>query len=210
MSDYTLYLNKPRIIVFRNVLSHQFCDEVIAKHTADTMNPNSGGQSRVESYAQVTELVEKRGISKGMNPYHYDTISDAIVKHAEIPYAHIEAIDIYNYETGQYLTYHHDYPYDPRQINYYKHGGDRVGTGIFFLNDDFVGGVVHFPRLGVSVPPKKGSFLYFEQGYDESTNWDTIHASTKISKGCKWIASCFFGDRPRVGYNERDHLYANR
>lgn len=203
MTQSTLYLNKPKIIVFDNVLSHEFCDQVIAKHTSDTMNPKSGYQSRVESYFQVTETVENRGISRGMDPYHYDVFASAIVKHADIPFAHIEAIDIYNYEPGQFLSYHHDYPYDPRQINYYKYGGDRVGTGIFFLNDDFVGGYVKFPKLNVVVPPKKGSFLYFEQCYDEETNWDTIHASVKISKGCKWIASCFFGDRPRVGYNIR-------
>ncbi len=207
MSNFTLYLKRPKIIVFHNVLSHEFCDQVIEKHTRDTMNPNSGYQSRMESYTQVTETVEKRGISKGMDPYHYDIFSDAIVKHAEIPYSHIEAIDIYNYEVGGYLSYHHDYPYDPRQINYYKHGGDRVGTGIFFLNDDFDCGHVHFPRLNVNVIPTKGSFLYFEQSYDEETNWDTIHASRKMFRGCKWIASCFFGDRPRVGYNERKNMY---
>lgn len=204
--NVTLYWKKPRIVVFHNVLSHEFCDSVIAKHTADTMYPYSGLKSRQESYAQVVETVENRGISKGMDPYHYDVFSDAIVKYAEMSYSHIEAIDIYNYEPGQFLSYHHDYPYDPRQINYYRHGGDRVGTGIFFLNDDFVGGNVHFPKFDVNVLPKKGSFLYFEQVYDEATNWDTIHASRKMTSGTKWIASCFFGDRPRVGYTSRKEI----
>jgi prolyl 4-hydroxylase len=198
------YLSTPSIVVFENVLTHKQCDEIIEKHIRDSMNPNSGYQSRKESYAQVTEQVENRGISLGMDPRHYDILASAIVKYAEIPFSHIEACDIYNYETGQFLDLHHDYPYDPRQINYYKYGGDRVGTGIFYLNDDFEGGITSFPKLGVDIRPKKGSFLYFKQCYDEATNWSTIHESTKITKGTKWIASCFFADRPRVGYLSKE------
>ena len=203
-------LELPRISVFDNMLTAEFCKQLIAKHSQTGMNKNSGYQSRVESHAQVTEEVENRGISLGVNPYDYDILATAVVQAARIPYSHIEAIDIYIYETGQFLAYHHDYPYDPRQINYYKNGGDRVGTGIFYLNDDFVGGDTFFPKHNVNVTPKTGSFLYFQQDYDEATNWSTIHESKKITAGTKWIASCFFSDRPRVGWSSRDHLYDNK
>jgi prolyl 4-hydroxylase len=197
-------LDFPRISVFDNVLSEEFCDALVARHSALGMNPNSGVQSRQESYQQVTELVENRGISLGVDPYHYDVLATAIFNTAQIPFSHIEAIDVYNYVEGQYLDLHHDYPYDPKQINYYMYGGDRVGTGIFYLNDDFDGGETCFPKHNVNVIPKKGSFLYFQQGYDESTNWSTIHESKLITQGCKWIASCFFSDQPRVGFNKRE------
>jgi prolyl 4-hydroxylase len=203
-------LEFPRISVFDNMLTAKFCERLIDKHSQTGMNKNSGYQSRVESHAQVTEEVENRGISLGVDPYDYDILATAIVQAARIPYSHIEAIDVYNYETGQFLAYHHDYPYDPRQINYYKHGGDRVGTGIFYLNDDFVGGETYFPKHNVSITPKTGSFLYFQQDYDEATNWSTIHESKKITVGTKWIASCFFSDRPRVGWSSRDHLYEDK
>lgn len=199
-----VYLETPSIVVFENALPLDVCNAIIEKHTRDSMNPNSGYQSRKESFAQVTEQVENRGISLGMDPAHYDILVSAIVEYAGIPFSHIEAADIYNYEVGQFLDLHHDYPYDPRQINYYKHGGDRVGTGIFYLNDDFNGGETNFPKLGVSIKPKAGSFLYFKQCYDEATNWSTIHESTKIRSGTKWIASCFFSNGPRVGYSPRN------
>lgn len=198
------HLDIPRISVFDNLLSIEACNSIIERHSRNGMNPNSGIQSRQESFQQVTELVENRGISLGVDPYHYDMLATAIVNSAKIPYSHIEAIDIYNYVEGQYLDLHHDYPYDPRQINYYRYGGDRVGTGIFFLNDNFVGGQTYFPKLNVEIQPKAGSFLYFEQCYDEVTNWSTIHESRLITQGTKWIASCFFSDQPRVGYKVRD------
>lgn len=200
------YHDVPSVVVFENAIPLEVCNAIIEKHQQDKMNPNSGSESRRESFAQVTELVEQRGISLGMDPRHYDIITSAIVKYAEIPFSHIEACDIYNYETGQFLDLHHDYPYDPRQINYYKYGGDRVGSGVFYLNDNFEGGETHFPKLGVSIKPKAGSFLYFKQCYDEETNWSTIHESTIITKGTKWVSACFFSDQPRVGYNPRTEL----
>ena len=199
----TVYCNDPLIVVFDNVVPLDFCQQIIDKHTNDTMNPNSGLQSRTESYAQVTEQVENRGISLGMDPYHYDLLATKISECCEMPISLIEAIDIYNYEVGQYLDLHHDYPYDPKQINYYKLGGDRVGTGIFFLNDNFEGGITKFPKLGVEIKPTAGSFLYFRQSYDEEKNWSTIHESSLITEGCKWIASCFFADRNRAGFIDR-------
>jgi len=204
------FLDFPRISVFDNVLPLEYCKNLISKHTTAGMNNNSGYQSRVESYAQVTEEVEQRSISLGVDPADYDILATAIFNVANVNYNCIEAIDIYNYEKGRYLAYHHDYPYDPRQINYYKYGGDRVGTGIFYLNDDFEGGETFFPHHNVNIIPKAGSFLYFQQGYDEATNWSTIHESKVIKSGTKWIASCFFSDQPRVGWSPRDHLYKDK
>lgn len=209
MNNGKIYCLEPLIIVFENAVPLDVCQEIIYKHIKDGMNPNSGKQSRQESYTQVTEEVENRGISLGMDPYHYNIIAKAIVKNCGIPHSFIEAIDIYNYHEGQFLDLHHDYPYDPKQINYYSHGGDRVGTGILYLNDDFVGGVTKFPKLNVDIVPKAGSLLYFKQSYDEKTNWSTIHESTKILEGTKWVASCFFSEGERIGFTDRENFQAN-
>ena len=210
MANGKVYCEEPLIIVFENAVPDEVCDQIIAKHIADGMNPDSGYQSRQESYAQVTEEVENRGISLGMDPYHYNTIANAIVDNIGIPHSYIEAIDIYNYEVGQFLDLHHDYPYDPKQINYYSHGGDRVGTGILYLNDDMEGGDTVFPKLGVTIKPKKGSLLHFKQSYnDEAINWSTIHESTRIKAGTKWIASCFFSASERIGFTDRSKFVKN-
>lgn len=204
MNEGRVFCEEPLILVFDNAVPEKICDEIVEKHIADGMNPNSGKQSRQESYTQVTEDVEQRGISLGMDPHHYNIIANAIVENCGFPHALIEAIDIYNYDVGRYLDLHHDYPYFPDKINYYSHGdNDRVGTGILYLNDDYEGGTTHFPQLGVDVKPKKGSLLYFKQCYDEPTNWSTIHESTVIKQGTKWIASCFFSERERVGFTDR-------
>lgn len=207
MKQGRVYCEEPLIVVFDNAVPEDICDQIIAKHVADGMNPDSGKQSRQESYTQVTEDVEQRGISLGMDPHHYGIIADAIVENCGFPHSLIEAIDIYNYDVGRYLDLHHDYPYFPDKINYYSHGeNDRVGTGILYLNDDYDGGSTYFPKLGVDVIPKKGSLLYFKQSYDEPTNWSTIHESRVIKKGTKWIASCFFSEKERIGFTDRSEF----
>lgn len=207
MNPGRVYSEEPLIIVFDNAVPENICDEILAKHIEDGMNPDSGKQSRQESYTQVTEDVEQRGISLGMDPYHYHIIANAIVENCGFSHSLIEAIDIYNYDVGRYLDLHHDYPYFPEKINYYSHGNnDRVGTGILYLNDDYKGGTTYFPKLNVDVEPKKGSLLYFKQSYDEPTNWSTIHESTPIEEGTKWIASCFFSELPRYGYTDRENF----
>ncbi len=207
MNKGTVYCENPLIIVFDNVISEEMCDEIIAKHETDGMNLDSGKQSRQESYTQVTEDVEQRGISLGMDPHHYGIIANAIVDNCGFPNSLIEAIDIYNYDVGRYLDLHHDYPYFPDKINYYSYGGnDRIGTGILYLNDDYEGGTTYFPKLDVDIKPKKGSMLYFKQCYDEATNWSTIHESTVINKGTKWIASCFFAEKERIGFTDRSEF----
>ena len=204
MSKGKVYCEEPLVIVFEDAVPLDICQAIIDKHIADGMNPNSGGQSRQESFTQVTEEVENRGISLGMDPLHYHIIAEAITKNIGIPHSYIEAIDIYNYNVGQYLDLHHDYPYAPEFINYYSHGGDRVGTGVLYLNDDFDGGHTIFPKLGVDVKPKAGSILHFRQSYkDEAINWATIHESSKITRGTKWVASCFFSASERIGFTDR-------
>lgn len=207
MANGEIYCKYPLIIVFEDAVSEQLCDEIITKHQRDGMNLDAGKQSRQESYTQVTEDVEQRGISLGMDPYHYNIIANSIVENCGFPHSLIEAIDIYNYDTSRYLDLHHDYPYFPDKINYYSHGNnDRVGTSILYLNDNYEGGTTYFPKLGVDIRPKKGSMLYFKQCYDEPTNWSTIHESTKIIKGTKWIASCFFSEKERIGFTDRSEF----
>ena len=124
---------------------------------------------------------------------------DKICEVLKIPDSHIEAGDIYRYDTGQYFGLHHDFPYTPEDIAYYAKGGDRKATAIFWLNEEYDGGECKFPELGVCVTPEKGGMMYFEYDYeDEKINKMTIHEGMPITKGAKWIAAFFIANGPRV------------
>ena len=198
MFEEIKYLEYPRISVFRNVLTPDECDRIIKKYE-NTMNPNAGLESREQTYGQITEEVEQRSISEQTADEDRQFFKNKLVEMIGIPIDHIEAGDIYRYDTNQYFGLHHDFPYDPRTIPYYKYGGDRKATAIFWLNEGYEGGRCTWPELGVTVEPELGGVMYFEYDYpDEAVNMSTIHESLPVTKDIKWIAAFFLANGPRV------------
>jgi hypothetical protein len=198
MFEEIKYLEYPRISVFRNVLTSEECRNIIKKYE-NAMNPNAGLESREQTYGQITEEVEQRSISEQTEDADRQFFKNKIVEMIGVPVSHIEAGDIYRYDTNQYFGLHHDFPYDPRTIPYYKHGGDRKATAIFWLNEGYEGGRCTWPELGVTVEPELGGVMYFEYDYpDEAVNMSTIHESLPVTKGIKWIAAFFLANGPRV------------
>lgn len=197
--DHILYLEHPWISVYTDVLTDKFCNDFILKYNKLGMNPNAGIESREQTKGQITEEVEKRSISWDTPEEDRNFFKNKLAETIGIPVSHIEAGDIYRYETGQYFGLHHDFPYTPEEIAYYEKGGDRKGTAIFWLNDDYEGGECVFPKLDVSVKPVKGGLLYFEYDYpEEKINQLTIHEALPITKGNKWIAAFFVANGPKV------------
>lgn len=191
-------LNFPRISVFDDVIPLEMCDAMIAKYNGN-MYPFAGLESREQSYGQITEEVEQRSISEATDPADREYFKSLLAKVVGIPESHVEAGDIYKYDEGQYFGLHHDFPYNPSIVPYYSKGGDRKATAIFWFNDDYEGGRCTWPKLGVTVEPKKGGILYFEYDYpDEEINMLTIHESLPLTKGNKWIAAFFMSNGPRV------------
>jgi prolyl 4-hydroxylase len=193
-----ILLEFPRISVFEDVVPLDVCDAMIAKYR-NNMYAFAGLESREQTYGQITEEVEQRSISEATDSKDRDYFKNVLADAVGIPVTHIEAGDIYKYDTGQYFGLHHDYPYDTTVVPYYSKGGDRKATAIFWLNDDYEGGRCTFPELGVTVEPKKGSVMYFEYDYpNEEDNLSTIHESLPLTKGNKWIAAFFIASGPRV------------
>ncbi len=198
MFEEIKYLEYPRISVFKNVLTAEECQSMIKKYE-NAMNPNAGLESREQTYGQITEEVEQRSISQQTEQADRDFFKNKIVEMIGVPISHIEAGDIYRYDTNQYFGLHHDFPYDPRTIPYYKNGGDRKATAIFWLNEGYEGGRCTWPELNVTVEPELGGVMYFEYDYpDEEVNKSTIHESLPVTNGVKWIAAFFLANGPRV------------
>jgi prolyl 4-hydroxylase len=194
-----IVLDMPRIVVYEDIIDHEYCDSIVKKYTEEGMNPRAGWESYQQSDGQVHEGIEQRNISWNTPEEIKEYLWSKITEATGVPRSHIEAGDIYRYDEGQFFALHHDYPYNPTRINYYANGGDRKHTAIFYLNDGYEGGILDFPKLGVHVVPKKGSMCFLEYDYaDEAINESTIHESTPITKGTKWICATFIANGPRV------------
>lgn len=179
--DIVTRFEEPLIVVLGNVLSNEECDELI-RLSKDKMKRSKIGTTREvnelrtsssmfleESENVIVARVEKR-ISSIMN----------------IPIEHGEGIQILQYAPGQEYKAHHDFFSSSSKVA----NNNRISTLIMYLNDVEDGGETYFPKLNLSVSPKKGMAVYFEYFYnDQNLNDLTLHGGAPVITGEKWIAT---------------------
>jgi len=62
----------------------------------------------------------------------------------------------------------------------------RSFGGVIYLNSDFDGGEIYYPRLGIEVMPKPGMVVL------HPADWKYTHGVKKITQGKRYTISCFF------------------
>ena len=109
-----------------------------------------------------------------------------------------ESIQGQRYMPGQQFKAHNDWFYtdQPYWKTERKRGGQRSWTAMAFLNDVPKGGATHFTEIGVSVTPKMGVLLAWNNAKEDgSPNPDTIHAGTPVVEGTKYIITKWYRTR---------------
>ena len=97
-----------------------------------------------------------------------------------LPWTHSECLQLVSYHAGQHFALHTDYFDDVSAVTLLRvlprpllsvvlllqgdegtdlAAGQRVFTGLIYLNDDFEGGTTDFPALNRSFAPRKGSMV---------------------------------------------------
>jgi prolyl 4-hydroxylase len=103
------------------------------------------------------------------------------------------------YATGQQFKPHHDYlneasTYWPRQREV---GGQRTWTAMIFLDAPEEGGATHFPLIGVTVPPRRGSLIAWNNlDAAGQPNRQTLHQGMPVTAGVKHIVTKWWRERP--------------
>lgn len=113
--------------------------------------------------------------------------------------AAFEPPQIFHYALGEEIKPHYDglrlgnQGYG--QGNAYK--GDRIATFLLYLNDDYDGGELEFPKVGVRHKGKAGDGIYFAH-VDAEGRPDrlSLHAALPITRNEKFILSQWIHDRP--------------
>lgn len=62
----------------------------------------------------------------------------------------------------------------------------RQVSGVLYLNDDYEGGELHFPRQGLTYKPRAGSLILFPSGFSYP------HASLPVIRGTKYAVVTWF------------------
>lgn len=179
--DIVTRFEEPLIVVLGNVLSNDECDELI-RLSKDKLNRSKIGATR--------EVNEQR-TSSGM--FFEDsenkliaTIEKRVSAIMNIPTEHGEGIQILQYAPGQEYKAHYDFFSSTSKLV----NNNRISTLVMYLNDVEQGGETYFPKLHLSVSPKKGMAVYFEYFYtNENLNELTLHGGAPVIAGEKWVAT---------------------
>lgn len=89
-----------------------------------------------------------------------------------------EGYSILKYENGTMYKQHHDC--GPMHSN-------RVVSMLAYLNDDFVGGELEFPYIGIKYKPSAGDVVLFPSNYTFS------HIAHPVSEGTKYAVVSWLG-----------------
>ena len=179
--DIVTRFEEPLIVVLGNVLSNEECDELI-RLSKDKLNRSKIGTTR--------EVNEQR-TSSGM--FFEDseneliaTLEKRISSIMNIPIEHGEGLQILQYTPGQEYKAHYDFFSSTSK----SAQNNRISTLVMYLNDVEQGGETYFPKLNLTVTPKKGMAVYFEYFYnDENLNELTLHGGAPVITGEKWVAT---------------------
>ncbi|WP_369903195.1 2OG-Fe(II) oxygenase [Bacillus manliponensis] len=179
--DIIARFEEPLIVVLNNVLSDEECNELI-NLSKDKMKRSKIGGSR-----EVSEIRTSSSVFLEENENDLVTkIEKRIASIMNIPIEYGEGIQILNYEIGQEYKAHFDFFSSSSRAA----SNNRISTLVMYLNDVEEGGETFFPKLNVSVLPKKGTAVYFEYFYsNQELNELTLHGGAPVTKGEKWIAT---------------------
>jgi len=180
--SFELLNETPRIVYYHNILSDSECNYVI--DTADNFQ-KSAGYDFATKQSKFTKWRTSSNYFDHDNKFKY--ITEKAAELSTHPLINIEPPQIIKYEIDEFYKPHYDFFNFPPEI--ISTDNDRIGTIIFYLNDGFTGGETNFPKLDITVRPRKGSALFFEYNYSKITNHLTLHGGMPVVHGTKYIAT---------------------
>ena len=113
--------------------------------------------------------------------------------------AYGEPVQGQRYEPGQEFKPHCDY-FNPSGADWSKYcsvAGQRTWTFMIYLNAVEAGGATRFKAVGKTFQPEPGKLLCWNNRRpDGRENPNTIHHGMKVRKGCKYVITKWYREKP--------------
>jgi prolyl 4-hydroxylase len=176
-------------------------------YIADTfLNPDECSHliALIEARACPSRLAEEEHWDGYRTSYSSDIdVMDETVRALERRLSDFTGIDIacgesaqgQRYRCGDYFNEHCDW-FDT-SASYWRRerrcGGQRSWTAMIYLNTVDEGGRTDFIRAGLSVPPRPGSLLLWNNALPDGTpNALTMHAAKPVLRGVKYVITKWY------------------
>jgi len=105
-----------------------------------------------------------------------------------------EALSVLRYGPGQQYRLHLD--------TIAGAANQRIKTVLLYLNQGFTGGETAFPDLNLTITPRIGDAILFDNADDAGTPYPrSRHAGLPVTRGYKWLATRWIRARPLDPWN---------
>ena len=188
-------VHAPDLCVFSNLLSVAECAALVEAAKPRML------RSRTVDTQTGGEALNRHRTSDGM---FFTRSENAVVQRVEMRVARLLRWPVQNFEGMQVLRYrsggqykpHYDYfdPGEPATPALLARGGQRVATLIMYLQAPQRGGATVFPDAAISVPPRRGSAVFFSYA-DAAPDSLSLHGGEPVETGEKWIATLWLRNR---------------
>lgn len=186
----------PYIAVMDDFLSEEECLHII--------DSSKGRLVRSTVDGPVEQVDMSRTSSQAWLNYEDDPvikiIGERVSNLVEMPLSHAEAVQVVYYKKGEHYVAHHDaYNVDSIEGQRATKGwGQRYKTALLYLNNVEAGGETEFPQLDITIKPKRGSIVIFQNVDPEDDSvplYSSLHAALPVMSGFKWACNIWFHKR---------------
>ena len=183
-------MEKLNLKTVENFLTVHECKEVIDYCIPFMNNSSILDYDNIESNDLFRKSYDT-WINKDIDIPIFNKIRNGIAKYSGLPESNQESLSVIQYPVGGIFKDHYDYLHP--NTSYYEtecnpRGGQRIKTCMIYLNDDFVGGNTEFTTIDVSITPKTGKLICWNNA-DEHLDLidESKHRGNVVEAGNKWI-----------------------
>ena len=196
-----IYSDDPLVYVIENYLTDKEC-----QHLIDLSKNNFKPAKTLSNADHGNTSVRNEKTRTGRNCWIKHTtsktckgIGSRIAKLIDWKLRCAEKIQVVYYSDGTQYKEHYDcFETDTRAGKIeIEHAGQRMFTALGYLNNVEEGGATEFPLLNISVKPKQGSLLVWQNviaGTNE-VHKGTLHAGRPVTKGEKFAFNLWFREK---------------
>jgi prolyl 4-hydroxylase len=198
MVEVVISMRRPRVVVFRGVLSDAECEGLIESarqriKRSQTVEYSTGG-----AHDHPGRTSQGMFFQRGENEL-VSRVEQRIARLLNWPVENGEPMQVLRYAQGNEYKPHYDY-FDPDQAGtaaILQRGGQRVGSLVIYLNSPEQGGSTIFPDVGFEVMPHRGNAVFFS--YERAhPSTQSRHGGSPVVAGEKWVATKWLRERATI------------
>ena len=192
-------LDDPEVYTIDNYLTDEECEHFIKLGKPNLQRALVSGESK--GYVSQGRSGQNCWINHNTDEITR-RVGEKIAKVVGVPLQNAEAFQIIYYGITQEYRQHYDgwdHNNSEKTLRNMKFGGQRLWTGLCYLNDVEEGGGTKFTKLNTEVAAKKGRLLVFKNTLDGTHVRHPLseHAGMPVLKGEKYAFNLWFREYPR-------------